>query len=255
MSYTHIVKIIHHPLLVAPYRITIAIPKETAPPEGYPVFYVLDGNAYGTLFENIVALQSRRTEKTGVPLAVIVSIGYESEEVFPCQRVYDFTPQSEVVNLPEHPSGETWPTSGGAEQFLEVVKEVKEMVRQIIDVDDARQLIFGHSLGGLFLVQMLVREPQLFSHYYICSPSLWWNEEQVLQEALRILQLECAIFIAVEQELKHQMYNNAQSLYCRLESLPLQSVQFYSSPVENHMSIVPTSISQALRFLMASKPL
>ncbi|MEK5040354.1 alpha/beta hydrolase [Sporosarcina sp. FSL K6-3457] len=255
MRYTHVVKTICHPLGGADYRITISIPKEPAPKEGHPVFYVLDGNAYGNLFENIVALQSGRTEKTDVPLAVIVSVGYEDEEDFPALRMYDFTPPSDVINLPEHPSVEPWPAFGGAEHFLEVITEVKEMVRQIVDVDDARQLIFGHSLGGLFLVHTLVREPQLFSHYYICSPSLWWNEEQVLQEALQITQLNCVIFIAVEQELKYQMYNNAQSLYCRLSSLPLQAVQFYSSPVENHMSIVPTSISQALRFLMASKPL
>ncbi|MFJ7736537.1 alpha/beta hydrolase [Lysinibacillus sp. NPDC097287] len=253
MSYTHVVKTMRHPLSQTAYRITIAIPKKQAPRDGYPVLYVLDGNAYGGLFENIVTMQSRRTEKTGVHLSVIVSIGYEQEEVFNSLRVYDFTPQSEVVNLPEHPSGKPWPSSGGAEQFLEILKEVKEIVRQMLDVNDEQQLIFGHSLGGLFLVHTLVQEPQLFSHYYICSPSLWWNQEQVLQEALHISQLECAIFIAVEQESKHQMYENAWSLFRHLETLPLQSVQFYTSPDENHMSIVPTSISQALRYLMNTK--
>ena len=62
----------------------------------------------------------------------------------------------------------------------------------MLDMNDKQQLIFGHYLGGLLLVQTLVREPQLFSHYYICSPSLWWNQEQVLQEALHISQVECA---------------------------------------------------------------
>lgn len=253
MSYTHVVKTIRHPLSEAAYRITIAIPRERAPREGYPVLYILDGNAYGALFENIVTLQSRRTEKTGVPLSVIVSIGYDQEEVFPSLRVYDFTPKSDVVNLPEHPSGKPWPTSGGAEHFLEVLKGIKEIVRELLKVDVERQLIFGHSLGGLFLVQMLIREPLLFSQYYICSPSLWWNEEQVLQEALRISQLECRVFIATEQEAKHQMHENAWSLFCHLDSLSLPSVKFYTSPVENHMSIVPTTISQAFRFLMNGK--
>ncbi|MEK4425207.1 alpha/beta hydrolase [Solibacillus sp. FSL K6-1523] len=253
MSYTHVVKTMRHPLLQTAYRMTIAIPKEPAPREGYPVLYVLDGNAYGGLFENIVTLQSRRTEKTGVPLSVIVSIGYEKEEVFNSLRVYDFTPQSEVVNLPEHPSGKPWPISGGAENFLEILKEVKEIVRQLIKVDEEKQLIFGHSLGGLFLVHMLVRETKLFSHYFICSPSLWWNQEQVLQEALQIPTLECRIFIAVERESKHKMYENACSLFRHLEALRLQSVKFHAPPDENHMSIVPTSISQALRFLMNTK--
>ncbi len=253
MSYTHIVKMIRHPLSEAAYRVTIAIPKERAPKEGYPVLYVLDGNAYGVLFENVVTLQSRRTEKTSVPLSVIVSIGYDQEAVFPSLRVYDFTPPSDVMNLPEHPSGKPWPPFGGAEDFLEVLKGIKEIVRELLDVNVDQQLIFGHSLGGLFLVQTLIREPQLFSRYYICSPSLWWNQEQVLQEALQISQLECAVFIATEQEAKHQMHENAWTLFCHLESLPLQSVEFYTSPAENHMSIVPTTISQALRFLMHPK--
>ncbi|MEG0380473.1 MAG: alpha/beta hydrolase-fold protein [Kurthia sp.] len=253
MSYTHVVKTLLHPTGQTAYQITIAIPNEPAPREGFPVLYVLDGNAYGVLFENVVTLQSRRTEKTGVPLSVIVSIGYEQEEVFNSLRIYDFTPQSEVVNLPVHPSGKPWPNSGGAERFLEILKEVKEIVRQMIEVDDEKQLIFGHSLGGLFLVHTLIREPQLFSRYFICSPSLWWNQEQVLHEALQMSPLECAVFIAVEQESKHQMYENAWSLYRHLDALPKQSVQFHTSPDENHMSIVPTSISQALRFLMNVK--
>ncbi len=251
MSYTYVMKTMRHPLSQSAYRITLAIPKEKAPKEGFPVLYVLDGNAYGELFEQVVTLQSRRPERTGVSPSVIVSIGYNEEDVFSPLRVYDFTPKSETLSLPELPSGKPWPISGGAELFLDLLKEVKEMVRRN-DVNEKQQLIFGHSLGGLFLVQTLVKEPQLFSHYYICSPSLWWNQEQVLQEALRISQLECAIFIAAEQEQKHQMYENARCLFQHLDSFPLVSAQFYTSPDENHMSIVPTTISQALRFLMNS---
>jgi len=253
MAYRHIVKSIRHSISETDYRIKIAIPKEPAPEEGYPVFYILDGNAYGVLFESVVMLQAQRTEKTGVPLAVIVSIGYAQEEIFSPLRIYDFTPQSEVVNLPERPSGVPWPTSGGAEEFLKVIKKVKRMVRQEVEMDVRKQLVFGHSLGGLFLVQTLILEPELFTHYYICSPSLWWNQEQILQDALKITPIESVIFIASEQQEKHKMFENVQSLYNHLKSLPVQSVEMFTSPDENHMSIIPASMCQALRFLMKNK--
>ena len=123
MAYRHIVKSIRHSISETDYRIKIAIPKEPAPEEGYPVFYILDGNAYGVLFESVVMLQAQRTEKTGVPLAVIVSIGYAQEEIFSPLRIYDFTPQSEVVNLPERPSGVPWPTSWRCGRIFKGIKK------------------------------------------------------------------------------------------------------------------------------------
>ena len=73
-------------------------------------------------FENVVALQSQHTESTGVSLSVIVSIGYEQEDVFPPQRVYDFTPKSEVVNLPEYPPGVPWPILWRSRAFFRNIK-------------------------------------------------------------------------------------------------------------------------------------
>lgn len=37
--------------------------------------------------------------------------------------------------------------------------------------------IIGESLAGLFVVETLVLEPQLFDHYLAFDPSLWWNAE------------------------------------------------------------------------------
>lgn len=48
----------HHP-----YVINVYISEQPVPDNGFPVLYILDGNAYGTLFSEMIQLQSRRSEK------------------------------------------------------------------------------------------------------------------------------------------------------------------------------------------------
>lgn len=41
----------------------------------------------------------------------------------------------------------------------------------------------GHSLGGLFAIYTLVKQPGLFDGFIAISPSLWWDEEGLVDEA------------------------------------------------------------------------
>ena len=43
-------------------------------------------------------------------------------------------------------------------------------------------MLFGHSLGGLFAADVLVREPAAFARYAIGSPSLWWDDDVVFRQ-------------------------------------------------------------------------
>lgn len=106
------------------YRIYISKPKQPAPDSGYPVIYVLDGNAYFQTFQEAMKVQSGRAEKTGVPASIIVGIGYPIEGVFAgAERCYDFTPYPLSVDAPPKPDGKPWPKSGGANKFLAFIQE------------------------------------------------------------------------------------------------------------------------------------
>jgi uncharacterized protein len=43
--------------------------------------------------------------------------------------------------------------------------------------------IVGESLAGLFVVETLLLEPELFDTYIAFDPSLWWNEQKLLSGA------------------------------------------------------------------------
>ena len=47
--------------------------------------------------------------------------------------------------------------------------------------------IVGESLGGLFVVETYLLEPQLFDHYLAFDPSLWWNHGALPRQAAALL--------------------------------------------------------------------
>ncbi|MBB4826347.1 putative alpha/beta superfamily hydrolase [Sporosarcina luteola] len=247
-------KTFQHPVVGESYEVTISVPMVSAPLEGFPVLYVLDGNAYGTMSKEILKLQWRRSDKTKVEPTVIVSIGYGTAEVFPSVRVFDFTPPSSTVSLPPKPDGTPWPAHGGADGFLRFIeKELLPFVGESAPIDANQQTLFGHSLGGLFVLYALCRRPDLFRNYISCSPSIWWNECQIFQEG----QMKCLpgkkLFIGAEKGEKQNMYDNAFHLYERLRTDSPASVMFRSPEGENHMSIVPAILSEAIRFFMTNE--
>jgi hypothetical protein len=47
--------------------------------------------------------------------------------------------------------------------------------------------VVGESLAGLFVVETLLLEPDLFDTYIAFDPSLWWNNRRLLEDAGRRL--------------------------------------------------------------------
>lgn len=79
------------------------------------------------------------------------------------------------------------PRVGGSaayRQFIreELMPEVKRRYRTT-----AETAIVGESLAGLFVVETLLLEPALFDTYLAFDPSLWWNKEQLANQADALL--------------------------------------------------------------------
>lgn len=238
-----------------PYKVYLSVPDDAPPKDGFPVMYILDGNAFFTMFREMIKLQSRRSEKTGIEPMVLVGIGYEGDKPFHQRRVYDFTPPSESLQLPERPDGTPWPDTGGADHFLHFLEhQVKPFVEGNYCIDKQRQTLFGHSLGGLFVLYALFHKPEAFTRYFACSPSIWWNERAILKDEgkLEIVE-EKRLFIAAERGEKAYMYEDALALHTRLRDYALLQTAFFSPEGENHMSIVPAVLSRGLRFLGEEK--
>jgi predicted alpha/beta superfamily hydrolase len=149
------------------YRIVISQPDGPPPPGGFPVVYVVDGNAWSG-----IAAEIARLDELEVGPAVVVGIGYPTDALLDnARRAYDLTPPGPA------PAEAAGLKTGGADVFLQFIEgTVKPAVGVACKVDPARQALFGHSLGGLFVVHTLLTRPGAFTSYIAASPAIWWSD-------------------------------------------------------------------------------
>ncbi|MHC6223888.1 alpha/beta hydrolase [Pseudomonas sp. X10] len=165
------------------YQLWVGKPDRPAPATGYPVLWMLDGNAaLGALDPS----QLNRLAAGQAPL--LVAVGYQTEQrIERSARTYDYTPplpiQGEQLDpLTGHPSG-------GVDAFLDLLTQrMRPMIATIAPIDLNRQTIWGHSYGGLAVLHALFTRPDEFSDYAAASPSLWWHDGAIVREAAGLQQ-------------------------------------------------------------------
>ncbi|MBT9369396.1 alpha/beta hydrolase-fold protein [Rhizobium sp. CSW-27] len=153
------------------FRIFRAIPKADAPPAGYPVLTLLDGNAvFDDLTPELLAL---------APNLVVIGLGYDTPRKFAqAERSLDYTPPKDPAAGPYADPARQGRMYGGAELFLEMLLgPLRTQSEAGLAVDPQRRHLGGHSFGGLFALYALFRRPQSFAGYAPISPSLWWAPE------------------------------------------------------------------------------
>jgi predicted alpha/beta superfamily hydrolase len=136
-------------------------------PEGETaaVVYVLDGNLYFWMAESTLRLMS--LEGASWPTYVI-AIGYDTAAGanVMTSRAHDY------LHTPVTDGDAS--EGGGGEAFQRfVVDELKPYIEAKLPVDPKRSFIGGHSYGGLFVSNLLARQPDAFAGYMIGSPSVW----------------------------------------------------------------------------------
>ncbi|RTE06432.1 alpha/beta hydrolase [Paenibacillus whitsoniae] len=256
--------LLHTPVRERPYHIYVARPMQEAPPEGFPVIYLLDGNATFATTVETIRVQSRVPDKTGVHPAVIVGIGYPTNQPFDSTRFYDFTmptPQEVLDALPVRNKEQPRPEVGGADALRTLIEEtLKPRIERDYPINRSRQAIFGHSLGGLFVLQTLFTRPESFQTYIAGSPSVHWNkallqeQEEKFQASLPNLHTPLTLFMTfAELERNHpsNMSENTTELYDQLSQIPAEKlrVKLHEFEGEGHITVLPALISRMLRLV------
>jgi predicted alpha/beta superfamily hydrolase len=166
------------------YRIQIAMPGSPPPANGFGVLYVLDGDGYFGTYAGAVRLRAMAHE---IEPVIVVGIGYPDAAgdlaVTLRRRQFDLTPTDadDETKAMAGSAGESPLEFGGADAFLQVIEtEIKPKVAAMAPVDAGHDVLFGHSLGGLFVLHALFRHPTAFRAYLALSPSIWWNHRAVL---------------------------------------------------------------------------
>jgi predicted alpha/beta superfamily hydrolase len=187
-----------------PYSIDVALPNVPPAPGGYPVIYVLDGYGY---FASVT--DAARTNGN-FDQAIVVGIGYPRDPNWiqsvldrhrplpssatdaPFDTAVDFERQYDL-GLPVDDDYINFSRSigksvaavdfGGVDDFLATIeRDVKPRVSALAPVNTSDQTLFGHSLGGLTVLEALFTEPQAFHTFVAASPSIWWGNRAVLKK-------------------------------------------------------------------------
>lgn len=161
------------------YRIFVSLPSEGEPPEdGYPVLYVLDGNAYFGSFAQARWVQ----EYLPIGKSIIVGVGYPTEDAYDVRRLNDYT--APLLDPPPRQWRELAKYKSGARKpFLDFMTgKLRTEISRRYRTDPDRHSLFGHSFGGLFALYALYERPQAFHSIVAASPSMEWNEQGMLEE-------------------------------------------------------------------------
>jgi predicted alpha/beta superfamily hydrolase len=141
------------------------------PKQRYPVVYLLDGELYFHSFTGIIKHLGEASGNSMIPDMIVVGIINKD-------RGYDYTPTADsLTNM----------KSGGGESFTAFLE--KELIPYI----DAKypttpyRTLVGHSFGGLFAFNTLLKHSLLFNSYVILDPAMHWDKQKLLLESKTIL--------------------------------------------------------------------
>jgi predicted alpha/beta superfamily hydrolase len=156
-------------------EINIYVPEAEWAEKPLPVLYLIDGGLEQD-FLHIAGL-SQLTLVNGERQPMIV-VGIKTTDRYrqllqkPKDRRYRRA-------FPEH--------GGGMNDFIRYLRdEVIPFVES--QHPPGRRVLMGESLAGHFVLDVLLRQPELFHDYVAVSPSLWWDDRRLAAEAPDLLE-------------------------------------------------------------------
>jgi len=211
--------------------------------KNYPVIYLLDGSENED-FIHVAGLVQFLTMIETMPKSILVGISN-------VDRRRDFTfPTTIQKDLKD------FPTTGKSDRFIAFLEQELQPYISKNYKTNAQKTIIGQSLGGLLAVEILLKKPKLFSNYVIISPSLWWNNESLLNEAPNYLKKSSTnriqVYISAGAEGK-QMENDTKKLYELLQLQKNVKANFLPLPEENHLTILHNALYKGFEFLYPKK--
>jgi len=147
------------------------------------------------------------------------------------------------------------PHAGGAQRFRQFLRdELKPAIAARYRVS-SESAIVGESLAGLFVLETLLVEPDLFDTYIAVDPSGWWNHQAVVRSAAARFAAWSAgprtLYLAVAAE--NATYAGADVLLDALRTAKPHGLTVrYEALPEHHNTIFAVAALQAFRTVFAS---
>lgn len=241
-----------------PYELTITLPPDYQPENGYKILYYLDAWWLKDLVPGCYRLKSLSNKSTENNLDELILVGISSignDEDWNRQRNMDFTPSKSSLKLSIKQGNVELndKTTGGAEEFLRFLEdEVIKSVEGKYKVNSSSRGILGHSFGGLFGFYAYLNSPGLFSNYILISPAIWWNQSELLVNKEYLSKgKRVNMFIAVgtneAKMLKDPITNFVDEV--NQEKNTNINLQYKQYEGANHHSLLPQSIYDGIELL------
>lgn len=205
----------------------------------YPVIYLLDGSVNED-FLHVAGLVQFLTMYKLMPESILVGIAN-------VDRKRDFTHSTNIQKLKQ-----AVPTSGGSNRFIDFLKlELLPYIAKRYRTDESHKTIIGQSLGGLAASEILLKHSQTFDQFIIVSPSLWWDDQSLINSSSRPkLQSRQKFVLAIGEE-GDEMQEVFDKLVTKLRASvhPDSRWTQFKLPKETHATVLHRSLYQAFEFL------
>jgi predicted alpha/beta superfamily hydrolase len=221
-------------------QLKIYLPEEYKPGSNakYDVVYILDGEIH---FDDFLYIYKFAKRENFLPQLILVAIpnAFNKEGNM---RDRDFVPEKTAENE----------KGGGAGNFMAFFKnELMPYINKKLPASGDNSL-FGHSLGGLFVMYVLLKEPGLFENYYCSDPAFPWNNRRIITMAEETFkntaELNKTLWInAVGETYKNVGIAKMDSV---LKALAPKGLRWKTSvyPNETHMSVRFKGIYDGLKY-------
>jgi len=202
----------------------------------YPVIYLLDGDYHFHAVSGTLDLMANKAQL--IPDVILVGIADKGTDKY---RQY-MTPEGLTSPLKAEDKGK-------ANLFLSFLnKELKPYINQNYRAADNNTLI-GHSIGGLFVLNALVEQPDSFNNYISTSPSLWLNNQAFTKAAGDKIAKNSHKPVSLYLSLGDETRMNQYGFINILDELQPANInwKFTHYPDENHNSVALISLRNSLK--------
>jgi predicted alpha/beta superfamily hydrolase len=221
-------------------RIKICLPEEYKPGSDskYDVVYILDGETH---FDDFLYIYKFARNNDFLPPIILIALP-NTNKGSENTRDRDFSPEITSDNQ----------KAGGAGNFIDFLKnELMPYINRKLPASGDNSL-YGHSLGGLFTMYVLLKEPGLFTNYYCSDPTFPWNNGHIIKMAEETFknaaELNKNLWINGVQE----TYRNVgiEKMDSVLKAMAPKGLRWKTSiyPNETHMSVCFKGIYDGLKY-------
>lgn len=212
----------------------------------YPVIYLTDG-----MYSFQIASGATRFPMNSGAMeeAFIVSLSYSKGSKGASSRIRDYTPSS----------ADDWklPTGNSEGHALFMREVVFPYMADNYRVSATERTYVGNSLGGLFGAYILFKHPTMFSSYVLGSPSIWFNNHDLLNLKLNESRSPIKVYISVgslerpQFGEKQDMVAGATELKNKIVTEAGESVTLKFNIIEDakHATAFPTTLIQGLDWI------